>query len=54
MIYNSSIEYTHISPIRWVEPEYSRLFPRSTGYVRKMGVSDTWRVQFLSDNRPVG
>ncbi len=50
MIYNSSIEYTHISPIRWVEPEYSRLFPRSTGYVRKMGVSDTWRVQFLSDN----
>lgn len=50
MIYNSSIEYTHVSPIRWVEAEYSRLFPRSSGYVRKMGSSDTWRVQFLSDN----
>ena len=50
MIYNSSIEYTHVSPIRWVEAEYSRLFPRSSGYVRKMGISDTWRVQFLSDN----
>lgn len=50
MIYNSSIEYTHVSPIRWVEAEYSRLFPRSSGYVRKMGFSDTWRVQFLSDN----
>lgn len=44
MIYNSSIEYTHISPLRWVEPL------SDVRYLRKMGATDSWRVQFLSDN----
>lgn len=44
MIYNSSIEYPHISPLRWVEPK------SDVRYLRKMGGTDTWRVQFLSDN----
>ena len=44
MIYNSSIEYPHISPLRWVEPL------SDVRYLRKMGSSDTWRVQLLSDN----
>ena len=44
MIYNSSIEYPHISPLRWVEPL------SDVRYLRKMASSDTWRVQLLSDN----
>ncbi len=44
MIYNSSIEYPHISPLRWVEPL------SDARYLRKMASSDTWRVQLLSDN----
>lgn len=44
MTYNNTIGYPLISPIRWVEP-FS-----TARYVRRAGATDTWRVQFLSDN----
>lgn len=48
MVYNSSIEYPHISPLRWVEPK------SDVRYLRKMNIGDTWRVQLLSDNDITG
>ena len=43
MIYNSSIEYPHISPLRWVEPLSDVRYLRKMGFIGYVEGSASFR-----------